>query len=511
MATKTKSQQLGLTVNLKSTIIKITLLAIVNSILGYMAFVAFLASSPIIGFTLVAIAAVIMFFFSTKKFVAAKFLVPGTILLVLFTLIPVIYTQVMSLYTYKTGNLITKDEALVQIISTGLTQDEFGLTYDMVLGEIDSKSAAIITDQEAGTSQLVLEAGTPVELEAGQIPEGFTPLTSDEIGALGDKIAEYKFEIGEGYFAVPQSTDIAAKMQQIYQYDSSKNVLLDVSTGETYIDNGNGNFVLENDETVVLYPGWRQINPLANYIGLISNPDIRGPFLGVFAWTIFFAVSTVIIMFAAGLTLAIALDKKIRFRPLYRSILILPYAIPSFMSILIWAGMFNREYGAVNLLFGAEIPWLDDPILAKVVILIVNLWLGFPYFYLISSGALQALPSELDEAAAIDGATPRQVMFQIKLPLLMQILAPLLIGSVAFNFNNFNIVYLLTGGGPTNVLEGEVAGATDILITYTYKTAFAGGEQNLGLASAISVIMFLIVGALSLWSLKRSRVLEEQN
>lgn len=503
--------QLALSVGLRSMLIKIALLAVVNSVLGYMAYVAFLANSPAIGFTIVGIAAVILFFFSTKKFVAAKFLVPGTILLIIFTVVPVIYTQVMSLYTYKTGNLITKDEAIVQVLNTGLTQDELGLTYDMVLGKFEGKDAAIIADQESGTVQLVLEDAAPTPLESSTPPAGFTPLSDEEVAALGDAIADFKFNLGDGWFAVPQGTEVAAKMQQIYKYDSVANTITDSSTGEVYVDNGNGNFALEADKSVVLYPGWRELNPLGNYIALISNPDVRGPFFGVFAWTIFFAVSTVVIMFAAGLTLAIALDKKIRFRPLYRSILILPYAIPSFMSILIWAGMFNREYGAVNLLFGAQIPWLDDPILAKLVILIVNLWLGFPYFYLISSGALQALPTELEEAAAIDGAKPSQIMFQIKLPLLLQILAPLLIGSVAFNFNNFNIVYLLTGGGPTNVLEGEVAGATDILITYTYKTAFAGGEQDLGLASAISVIMFLIVGALSLWSLKRSRVLEQQN
>ena len=138
----------------------------------------------------------------------------------------------------------------------------------------------------------------------------------------------------------------------------------------------------------------------------------------------------------------------------------------------------------------------------------VNLWLGFPYFYLISSGALQAIPQELEEAASIDGASPKQIMRRIKMPLLLQILAPLLIASFAFNFNNFNIVYLLTGGGPTDVLSGKTAGATDILITYTYKTAFGSNEQNLGLACAISMIMFIIVGALSMWSLRRSKVLE---
>jgi arabinogalactan oligomer/maltooligosaccharide transport system permease protein len=247
---------------------------------------------------------------------------------------------------------------------------------------------------------------------------------------------------------------------------------------------------------------------LQNYAALLANPAIRGPFIGVFIWTFFFSIITVVMMFGLGLILAIALDKKMRGRNFYRGLLILPYAMPSFMSILIWAGMFNRDHGAINSLLGMEIPWLEDPILAKISILIVNLWLGFPYFYLIATGALQALPTDLEEAAAIDGATGAQIFWRIKLPLILQILSPLLIASMAFNFNNFNLIYLLTRGGPTDVINGETAGATDILITYAYKTAFAGTEQNLGLASAISVIIFLIVGLLSLWSLRRSKVLE---
>jgi arabinogalactan oligomer/maltooligosaccharide transport system permease protein len=203
------------------------------------------------------------------------------------------------------------------------------------------------------------------------------------------------------------------------------------------------------------------------------------------------------------------MDKKMKGRAFYRAILILPYAMPSFMSILIWGGIFNPDYGALNNLLNGHIDWYNDPWLARTMLLTVNLWLGFPYFYLISTGALQALPTDIEEAAEIDGASNAQIFWQIKLPLIFQILSPLLIASFAFNFNNFNLVYLLTKGGPTDVLNGETAGATDILITYAYKTAFGSNEQNLGLACAISVIMFVIVGALSMWSLKRSRVLEE--
>jgi arabinogalactan oligomer/maltooligosaccharide transport system permease protein len=154
--------------------------------------------------------------------------------------------------------------------------------------------------------------------------------------------------------------------------------------------------------------------------------------------------------------------------------------------------------------------WFDDPWLARGIVILVNLWLGFPYMYLISSGALQAIPAELKEAAAIDGASAWQSFRLIVLPLLLQILYPLLISSFAFNFNNFNIIYLLTAGGPIDALAGERAGATDILISYAYKTAISNpNDQNFGLASAISLFMFLIVGVLSMWSLRKSKALEE--
>jgi arabinogalactan oligomer/maltooligosaccharide transport system permease protein len=221
-----------------------------------------------------------------------------------------------------------------------------------------------------------------------------------------------------------------------------------------------------------------------------------------------FAFLTVLTTFALGLLLALALNKPIHGRRIYRSILVLPYAMPSVMSILIWGGMFNTEFGAINTLLGTDIAWFSDPNFARVAVILVNLWLGFPYFYLISSGSLQAIPSELLEAAAIDGANPRQIFRKITLPLLLQILSPLLIASFAFNFNNFNLIFLLTGGGPRNELDGEIAGATDILISYTYKIAFGSGTQDLGLASAISLIIFILVASISLYSLRKSKVLE---
>ncbi len=143
--------------------------------------------------------------------------------------------------------------------------------------------------------------------------------------------------------------------------------------------------------------------------------------------------------------------------------------------------------------------------------LLANLWLGFPYMFLIPTGALQAIPAELTESATIDGATPWQQMRLIKFPLLMITLAPLLVASFAFNFNNFTLIYLLTAGGPTDITAGDLdAGGTDILITFVYKIAFSTGHgRDYGLASAFSVLIFLFVGTISYLSFRRTRTLED--
>lgn len=513
-----KSSNIEKQIKVWPLILKIILGSLAASILGYMAFLALLAGETLIGLAvLLVLIGLFVVYGRSRKLVPLKFLFPGIALLAIFVIVPILYTVVMSGFNYRTGNEITREEAIEQIFETGYTPDENFTAYYMTLGTFDGQLSALLTD--AATSDVYLGTdGNASLLEAGayELDEygvavstpGFEVISFEDAAARESEIIALRFRLNEEQFIRPESLDAASLAVQAFKYDASKGELIDSVNGVTYIDNGNGNFVDKANPDEKLFPGWRAFNPLQNYFSLLTDPVIRGPFVNVFIWTFSFALITVFTMFAAGLLLAVALDKKIPLRNFYKSILILPYAIPSFMSILIWNGMFNREFGAVNLLIGSPVDWYNDPILAKLVILIVNLWLGIPYFYLISSGAIQALPSDLEEAAAIDGANPRQIMYQIKLPLLLQILSPLLIASFAFNFNNFNIVYLLTGGGPTDVLNGETAGATDILITYAYKTAFGSAEQNLGLASAISVIMFLIVGALSLWSLRRSKVLD---
>jgi arabinogalactan oligomer/maltooligosaccharide transport system permease protein len=271
-------------------------------------------------------------------------------------------------------------------------------------------------------------------------------------------------------------------------------------------------------ESAKLDGGWRVEVGLKNFETIFTDVQLRDPLIKVISWTFIFAISTVLTTFILGLFIALVFNhEKLRGKKFYRLVMILPYAFPGFLSAYVWFGLLNRENGFINtVIFGqtpgseANFPWLLEEGPARLAVLLVNLWLGFPYMFLITTGALQSIPSELNEAAEIDGATGWQNFRLIKLPLLLISIAPLLIASFAFNFNNFTIIYLLTKGGPADsgITDYDVGG-TDILITFVYKIAFSGTGQNFGLASAFSILIFVVVATISLISFKRTKKFEE--
>ena len=176
--------------------------------------------------------------------------------------------------------------------------------------------------------------------------------------------------------------------------------------------------------------------------------------------------------------------------------------------------MLNPDIGVVSRvlesLFGWSPPWFTDQWWAKIAILLVNLWLSYPYFMLICSGALQSIPDEIYAAAKVDGASPWQTFWKITLPLLLVAVGPLLIASFTFNFNNFNLIYLFNAGGPPMAGTPTPAGHTDILISYVYNLAFSGSRGvNYGFASAITIIIFLIVGTITLIQFRFTRMWEK--
>ena len=475
-------------------------------------------SSFIIAGVVTAALVFINYSFITKGSIPLKFLAVGLVFFSIFVVTPTGYTILMSSYNFKTGNEIAKTAAIKELINNGIVSDSEGTAYDLFLGKTSSGNYAGILENQVTKEVLYAdEKGVrPVgdsEISrdiSGYITgaDGITTLTDEEFANEDAVITALRFPLGDGSYAAPQGSNVAARLIQSIVYDPVTDQLVNKELGITYVDNGNGNFVVKDDPSTRLEPGWRTYSGFDNFRSLFLDEKLRNPFIKVFIWTIAFAFLSVGTTFAVGMALALALEAPIKFRRFYRGFLILPYAIPSFMSILIWRGLFNKDFGAINLLLGINVDWFDSPWLARFAVILVNLWLGFPYMYLIGSGALQSIPKELEEAASIDGATEKQTFFTIKLPLLLQILGPLLIASFAFNFNNFNIIYLLTGGGPTNAIDGEVAGATDILISYAYKTAFGSNFQDLGLSSAISMVMFVIVGTMSMYTLKKSKIME---
>ncbi|MCM2333896.1 MAG: sugar ABC transporter permease, partial [Anaeromyxobacteraceae bacterium] len=211
-------------------------------------------------------------------------------------------------------------------------------------------------------------------------------------------------------------------------------------------------------------------------------------FYWTFLFTVVWTVTNVAFGVSFGLLLALVLNTKdLAFRPIYRVLLILPWAMPNYITALIWKGMFHRQFGVVNhalALFGVEpLSWFDRPFTSFLTALATNGWLSFPFMMVVSLGALQSIPADLYEAARVDGATRWQQFKAITLPSLKPALVPAVILSVVWTFNMFNIVYLVTGGSPD--------GATEILVTQAYKFAFE--KYQYGYAAAYATVIFGIL------------------
>ncbi len=498
-------------------VLKVIFLSLLAAIIGLLAQSAFAQREYVISGFLWITLLLLLITYLTNVSIPLKFFIPGLLLLFAFVMSPIIYTVTMSGFNYKTGNIISKGEAIIQVQSRAESPDPAGTTFDIKIGTTGRVPAVLASDiankkyflttEKSLTSISAAQVTLDTNGVAVSVP-GFTALTADQMGAADRIYTKIHFVYKAPYYLTLQGFDVGVIMQTTLKYDSMNGSFVSLIDNKVYKDNGRGNFANVSNSKEILEPGWRAPIWFENYKNLFTDPRIRAPLIKVFLWTVVFALSTVLTTFALGLMLALVMNKPLFGRRFYRSILILPYAMPSVMSILIWGGMFNTEFGAINNLFGIHVAWLSNPTTARLAVILVNLWLGFPYFYLVSSGALQAIPSELLEAAAIDGANPRQIFRKITLPLLLQILSPLLIASFAYNFNNFNLIYLLTGGGPSDTLSGQIAGATDILISYTYKIAFGSNVQDLGLASAISLVIFVLVASISMYGLKKSKVME---
>lgn len=223
---------------------------------------------------------------------------------------------------------------------------------------------------------------------------------------------------------------------------------------------------------------------LAQYLRIFQEPDLYKYLGRTLVWTgvnVFFHVTI-------GVTLAMVLNRPYRGRAIYRALLILPWALPQYIAALSWRGMFNYEYGQINLLLNAiglgQVPWLSTEVGAFSAALITNIWLGFPFMMVVALGGLQSIPKEMYEAADIDGAGSWWRLRHVTLPLLRPVMMPAIVLGTIWTFNNVNVIWLVTN-------MGEPADSSHILVTYVYKAAF--NYYRYGYAAAFSVLIFLIL------------------
>lgn len=245
---------------------------------------------------------------------------------------------------------------------------------------------------------------------------------------------------------------------------------------------------------------------------ILSLKSWSGTFLYLFQWNIIWAVSATFTVYVTGLFLALLISRRdIKLVGLWRTILILPYAIPSFVSLLVFRLLLSGV-GPVNTLLEnlglGAVPFLSEPFYARLTIILVNIWIGAPYFMLLITGALTNIPRELIEASMIDGAGRVRRFFAVTLPMLLFQTAPVLVLTFAMNFNNFGAVYLLTGGNPESS-ELKFAGHTDILVSWLFKLTTDSNQYNF--ASVISILIFIFVGTVSLAVLARRASFKQES
>ncbi len=272
---------------------------------------------------------------------------------------------------------------------------------------------------------------------------------------------------------------------------------------------------------------WVGVYNFSKLFGLTGDggAQFASVFGQILLWTLVWAFFATFTNYFLGMIVAMMINKKgIRLKKLWRTILITTIAVPQFISLLFLSKFLSTDLGAMNAvlrklgLITENIKFLEDGMIAKVTIIVVNMWIGIPYTMLMCSGLLMNIPQDLYESAKIDGASPTKMYLKITLPYMLFVTGPYLISNFVGNINNFNVIFLLSGGGPTftsvngATLSVDVygAGQTDLLITWLYKIAMTQATKDYGVASVIGIIVFIVVASLSMIFYSRTNAVKNE-
>mgnify|MGYP001161680117 CR=1 FL=1 len=510
-----------------TSIITLVIVLAVDLLLGYITYQ--LASMGYLPLTVVFIIIILLISaaFLVPKLSHLRWMAVGLSAWLLFSIFPILFTIYNAFTNYGDGHLITQAQAIEQI-SQRTYLPETSKAYSWVAYRSEDNDYLLWLKDDQGNTFIA----RPVESEGeervfdvvpgengiGELDEDGAPLTIEGYTRLNRITAATDQNLTNIKFGDPEKTiqvrspSEAAELEPLYEYDPEENIFTDQLTGQIYYDR-DGTWTARDGSELI--PGYTAVIGFDNFVEFATSPGLRGPLVTIVSWNFIFATMSLLLTFSLGLLISVIYgDPHFKGKKILRSFLIIPYTIPSLITILIWRGMLNPDLGIVNRVLesviGISPDWFNVATLARIAILIVNTWLGYPYWMLVTSGALQSIPSDIYEAAEVDGATGFQRFWRITLPLLLVSVGPLMIASFIFNFNNFNLIYVFINGGPPIPTATTTAGYTDIIISYVYNLAFASGRGvQYGYASAISVVLFVLIAIMSLIQFRFTNMWEE--
>jgi len=480
-------------------ILKKSLLGLVSLVFLYAIWILYMAGEAMFAVMIMAIFIGGVIVFGSRRFYTARFVFPAVVTMGLFMIFPLVYTGYVGFTNYSASNLLSFFR--VQEILLSQTTVDKSTERPFALVEEDGQYRLFMKEGSGGLLSSPFAAdGNPATVEMTEVSDAPATLPMRDQVKLRESLKAVTAVLPDGSELTTSGIRSMALVQHLYakiEDDKLRNLL----DGSVLLpDQQTGFYRTEAGEKVA--PGWRVNVGWDNFRRVLTSEGIRGPMLGIFIWTVVFAALSMLLTFAVGTLLAVILQwEHLRFRGLYRILLILPYAVPGFISILVFRGLFNQNFGEINMIleavFGIRPEWFTDPTLARLMTLLVNTWLGYPYMMLLAMGYLQSVPDDHNKAAALEGASPVRCFFGITLPQILPPFTPMLIANFAFNFNNVVLILLLTRGLPD--IPGTLipAGATDILGSFTYRISFMDSGQNFGLAGAIASMIFVIVGVMA--------------
>jgi maltose/maltodextrin transport system permease protein len=492
--------------------------ALAGLALLWLVFSLWMAGQPLVAVGALAFGSVALVVYGTATSVAWKYLFPGVAGMLLFVAFPLVYTVQIGFTNYSSAHLLSEERARQYLLDQSLLDEARARPY--TLHAEGNRFRLRLAPGEAGGEPLLtppLDLAAPPAAPVALAPQGGTALgpALDLKGVIAQRSGLQRLALQLPGSAAPGEPLRYAGLREFGVIEPlwtprADGALVQAGSGRVFAPNRETGFfetAVPGGEAERVSPGFTVGIGAANYSRMLLDADFRSPFISIFVWTVAFAGLTVLFSTALGLSLAVLLEwEGLKHRALYRTLLFLPYAVPGFISILVWKGLFNQNFGEINAildaLFGVRPAWFAEPTLAKAMILVVNTWLGYPYIMILCSGLLKAIPADLYEASALAGASPWVNFWKITAPLVIKPLTPLLISAFAFNFNNFVLISLLTDGRPDFLSTKLPAGTTDILVSYTYRIAFTDSGQNFGLAAAISTLIFIMVAAMALVQLR---------